>query len=63
MDNTEAALRLVAWREVAAWLDYAAAEFADAASGAYLERIAMCVREEAERRHARAAGAMPVRLR
>jgi hypothetical protein len=48
---------LVAWHDVAAWLDYAAAEFvADATTRGYLEHVGQCVRDEGERRHAARAG-------
>lgn len=52
-----ARLRLESWREVSAWLDYAAAEFvADEATRGYLHHISECVRDEADRRYAAAGG-------
>lgn len=59
-DERDARLRLVAWREAAAFLDYAAGEFvADATTRGYLEHVAQCQREEAERRFAKRAGFTP----
>ena len=55
-----AASRLVAWHDVARWLDYCSAEFvADATTQGYLEHVAQCIREEGERRYAIAAGLEP----
>lgn len=52
-----ARLNLVAWHDVAAWLDYAAAEFVkDATTAGYLSHVGQCVREEGERRYAEPAG-------
>jgi hypothetical protein len=49
----DARLRLMAWRDVASWMDYAATEFiADQATRCYLEHVATCVRDEGERREA-----------
>ena len=57
----DAQLRLVTWREVASWLDYAAAEFvADATTRGYLHHVGQSVREEGERRYALRAGFEPV---
>lgn len=57
---TEARIRLTAWHDVAAWLDYAALEFvADATTRGYLHHVAECVRDEAEQRYARRAGFDP----
>lgn len=57
----DAQLRLASWREAATWLDYAAVEFvADETTRSYLEHVAQCQREEAERRFAAAAGFTPV---
>lgn len=53
----DAGLALAHWRDAAAWLDYAAVEFvADGTTRSYLEHVAQCQREEAERRFAAAAG-------
>ena len=55
-----ARIRLEAWRQVSAWLDYAAAEFvSDAAYRADIEHVASCVRDESERRYAAQAGFDP----
>lgn len=60
ISEREAQLYLASWRDVAVWLDYAAAEFvADITSRSNLEHVAQCVREEGERRYARAAGFAP----
>ena len=59
--TADARLRLMAWRDAAAWLDYAALEFvADATTQGYLFHVAQCQREEAERRYAERAGLEPV---
>jgi hypothetical protein len=61
MERKDAMLRLMAWRDTAAWLDYAAVEFvADEFTRSYLAHIAQCIRDEAERRYAAAAGLEPV---
>lgn len=53
MPETEARLQLEAWHDVARWLAYAAAEFvADETTRGYLEHVAVCVRDEGERRFA-----------
>jgi len=58
-----ARVRLEAWRECAAWLDYAAAEFvADQATRGYLEHVSVCIRDESERRYAERAGFDPARM-
>jgi hypothetical protein len=57
VERERAQEHLVAWRDVARWLDYAAAEFvADVTTRGYLNHIAQCVRDEGERRHAEPAG-------
>lgn len=57
----EAGLSLLSWRDAAAWLDYAAEEFAaDATTRGWLHHVAQCQREEAERRFAEKAGLEPV---
>ena len=57
----DAALRLVAWNDVAAWLGYAALEFVkDEQTRGYLLHVGECVRDEGERRYARRAGVEPV---
>lgn len=61
IDERDARLRLMAWRDAAAWLDYAALEFvADATTQGYLHHVAQCQRDEAERRYATLAGLEPV---
>lgn len=56
-----ARIRLESWRQVAGWLDYAAAEFvADQATRGYLEHVGSCIRDESERRYAAQAGFDPV---
>lgn len=57
----DARLRLMAWHDAAAFLDYAALEFiADATTQGYLHHVAQCQRDEAERRYAAIAGLEPV---
>lgn len=59
-NDTAAQIRLEAWHDVARWLDYAAAEFvADQTTRGYLEHVAVCVRDEGERRHSEQAGFLP----
>lgn len=61
IEQRDALLRLVAWRDVAAWLDHTALEFVvDATTQDYLVHVAQCVRDEAERRYAARAGLDPV---
>lgn len=61
IDEQDARLRLMAWRDAAAWLDYAGLEFvADETTRGYLFHVAQCQREEAERRYAALAGLEPV---
>lgn len=58
--TTEPRIRLTAWHDTAAWLDYAALEFvADQATRGYLHHVAECIRDEAERRYAAASGFTP----
>jgi len=57
VSRKEASLRLVAWHEVAAWLDHTAEEFvADATTRGYLEHVGQCIRDEGERKYAARAG-------
>lgn len=52
--------RLIAWREVAAWIDYVAMEWiADRPTAGYLHHVGQCVRDEGERKYAAAAGFEP----
>jgi hypothetical protein len=61
IEQTDALLRLAAWRDAAAWLDYTALEFvADETTRGYLFHVAQCQRDEAERRYATLAGLDPV---
>lgn len=61
LTETEAARRLLTWREVAAWQEYAAMEFVrDETTREYLLHVATCTRDEGERRYAEKAGLEPV---
>lgn len=58
LDGREAQRRLVTWRDVAAWIDYAADEFrADAPMRTDLHHVGQCVRDEGERRYSPRAAA------
>lgn len=57
METETARICLGSWHDVSTWLDYVSLEFVcDATTRGYLEHVAQCVREEAERRFAEDAG-------
>lgn len=58
--DTEAQIKLQTWHDVGRWIDYAAAEFvADQTTRGYLEHVAVCIRDEGERRFGTLAGFDP----
>lgn len=60
LTSTQAARRLADWRDVATWVDYTADEFAvDEFTRRWLEHVAVCIYDEAERRFATQAGLAP----